>query len=66
LNEQAAALAAARKADAASHPVVRAVLKEFPGAEIVEVRDIAPVAGANEASLDGDDHAPVDPEEPNS
>jgi DNA polymerase-3 subunit gamma/tau len=59
LNEQAAVLAA-------SHPVVRAVLKEFPGAEIVEVRDLAPVAGANEASLDGDDHAPVDPEDSRS
>jgi hypothetical protein len=31
-----------RRSDAAAHPLVRAVLSKFPGAEIVGVRERAP------------------------
>ncbi|MDA0701741.1 MAG: DNA polymerase III subunit gamma/tau [Proteobacteria bacterium] len=66
LRDQARMAVEARKADAASDPVVRAVLEEFPGAEIVEVRELpgtAPVEAADEA---GDILAPessIDPDD---
>jgi DNA polymerase-3 subunit gamma/tau len=53
LREQAAAKDAAQKADAAAHPVVRAVLDAFAGAEIVAVHDLT--ASAAEESLAADD-----------
>jgi DNA polymerase-3 subunit gamma/tau len=40
--EQRQARERERKHDAASHPLVQAVLSSFPGAEIVDVRDRAP------------------------
>jgi DNA polymerase-3 subunit gamma/tau len=42
LKEQAAAHDATLRHEAASHPLVRAVLETFPGARIDAVRDIAP------------------------
>ena len=41
LDEQAAAVRAQRIAEAASHPLVAAVLETFSGAEITDVRDRA-------------------------
>ena len=50
LKQQAAAMAEAQRAEAAQHPLVKAVLQAFPGATIDEVRDLAgPVAPAAEA-----------------
>lgn len=50
LKQQAAAMAEAQRAEAAQHPLVKAVLAAFPGATIDEVRDLAgPVAAAAEA-----------------
>ncbi len=48
LKEQAAALAEKQRAEAAQHPLIKAVLAAFPGATIDEVRDLArePVSGA--------------------
>jgi DNA polymerase-3 subunit gamma/tau len=40
LKEQAIAKAAAAKAEAAEHPLVKAVLQAWPGAAIEEVRDL--------------------------
>jgi DNA polymerase-3 subunit gamma/tau len=42
ISEQRQARERERKHDAASHPLVHAVLSSFPGAEIVDVRDRAP------------------------
>ena len=42
LAEAAAAAAADRKAQALAHPLVRAALKTFPGAELVAVRELIP------------------------
>ncbi|MGE0093319.1 MAG: DNA polymerase III subunit gamma/tau [Alphaproteobacteria bacterium] len=56
LTEQAKAKVDAQKADAATHPVVRAVLDAFPNAEIVAVHDLAAAAaaeGGNEPDDDG-------------
>ena len=63
LKQQEAAIVAARKAEAAEHPLVQAVLKAFPGASIDEVRDLgvpeAPaVATSDTAELDGPDLEP--------
>ncbi len=55
LREQAAADVAAQKADAAAHPVVRAVLDAFPNAEIVAVHDLAAAAAAEGGSEPDDD-----------
>jgi DNA polymerase-3 subunit gamma/tau len=41
LKQQAAALAESQRAEAAQHPLVKAVLAAFPGATIDEVRDLA-------------------------
>ncbi len=41
LKQQAAAMAEAQRAEAAQHPLVKAVLAAFPGATIDEVRDLA-------------------------
>ncbi|MEQ9047244.1 MAG: hypothetical protein RLO22_22545, partial [Sneathiellaceae bacterium] len=43
-----AAAAAARKAEAAGHPLVQAVLEGFPGAELVDVRQLPPLTGGAE------------------
>ena len=43
LAEQRQARERERRHDAASHPLVQAVLNSFPGAEIVDVRDRAPL-----------------------
>jgi DNA polymerase-3 subunit gamma/tau len=60
LKQQEAAIVAARKAQAAEHPLVQAVLKAFPGASIDEVRDLgvpeAPAAATSDtAGIDGPD-----------
>jgi DNA polymerase-3 subunit gamma/tau len=51
-----------RRHDAASHPLVQAVLSSFPGAEIVDVRDRAPPAdvGAEPNSLPAEEPEPED------
>ncbi|HET6620230.1 MAG TPA: DNA polymerase III subunit gamma/tau [Dongiaceae bacterium] len=41
LKEQAAALAEKQRAEAAQHPLIKAVLAAFPGATVDEVRDLA-------------------------
>ncbi len=56
-----------RRSDAASHPLVRAVLESFPGAEIVDVRQrataaVAEAAAAEAAAVSGG--APPDDETP--
>ena len=67
IKQQQATIIAERKAEAAEHPLVQAILKAFPGARIEEVRDIGapePVAAPtiNSDTLDteagGDDIAP--------
>jgi DNA polymerase-3 subunit gamma/tau len=69
LRDQARMAVEARKADAASDPVVRAVLEEFPGAEIVEVRELqgaAPVETNGDMGESGDILAPesaIDPDD---
>ncbi|TXH37566.1 MAG: DNA polymerase III subunit gamma/tau [Rhodospirillaceae bacterium] len=51
LKEQAIAKAAAAKAEAAEHPLVKAVLQAWPGAAIEEVRDLtAGIAGDKPAA----------------
>jgi DNA polymerase-3 subunit gamma/tau len=56
LKEQAAKMAADQRAEAALHPLVKAVQAAFPGASIDEVRDLAQpaeeAAGAPEATVD--------------
>ena len=42
LSQQAAAIEAKRKGEVADHPLVRAIIDTFPGAEVETVRDIAP------------------------
>ncbi|MBM3541265.1 MAG: DNA polymerase III subunit gamma/tau, partial [Alphaproteobacteria bacterium] len=49
LAEQANAAELARRDSAAAHPLVKAVLETFPGAEIVAVRDLD-VGQADEAA----------------
>jgi len=49
LKEQAAAMAAAQHAEAAQHPLVKAVQAAFPGASIDEVRDLARQSGEEAA-----------------
>ena len=48
LKEQAAAVTAEKKRQAAEHPLVQAVLKAFPGASIDAVRDLAEEAAPTE------------------
>jgi DNA polymerase-3 subunit gamma/tau len=67
LAEQGGAAAAARRRDAAEHPLVRAILDAFPGARIDAVNDsradaygLAPA----ETSLVGAAVVPDDPEAP--
>ncbi len=50
LKQQAAAMAEAQRAEAAQHPLVKAVLQAFPGATIDEVRDLAGPMGDMEAA----------------
>jgi DNA polymerase-3 subunit gamma/tau len=62
LQEQQETQAAQRRGEAERHPLVRAALEHFPGAEIREVRDLVqPIAGqADETAgdtLDEDDIA---------
>ncbi|WP_368412779.1 DNA polymerase III subunit gamma/tau [Dongia sp.] len=70
LKEQEAAAIAARKASAAQHPLVQAVLKAFPGATIDDVRDLIETAAtpAADAEADADvpdaDHGGADPDFP--
>lgn len=59
LREQAEAARDKRESDAASHPVVRAVLEHFPGARIVDVRDPRAAEAEQQASATaGDDYLP--------
>jgi DNA polymerase-3 subunit gamma/tau len=54
LRQQAAAADAALREEAAQHPVVQAVLENFPGAEITAVRDLAAdAATTDEPPADG-------------
>jgi DNA polymerase-3 subunit gamma/tau len=55
LAEQEAAALAARKAEAGTHPLVRAVLEAFPGATIEAVR-----GGAAEAAPEAEPEAPLE------
>ncbi|HEX8666281.1 MAG TPA: DNA polymerase III subunit gamma/tau [Beijerinckiaceae bacterium] len=57
LHEQRQALERERKSDAAGHPLVQAVLKGFPGAQIVDVRTRASEAPEGDA-----DAPPPEPE----
>ncbi len=70
LAEQGTAADTARRAAAAAHPLVRAILETFPGARIEAVHDsradaygltAAPVLGG-EAEFDGPEFAPLDAE----
>jgi len=54
LKQQAAALAESQRAEAAQHPLVKAVLAAFPGATIDEVRDLA---GQDAAAADAPEAA---------
>ncbi len=58
LDAQAKAAVKSRHQGAASHPLVQAVLKNFPGAQIVDVRDKAP------DPPDPGDAAPSDSDDP--
>ncbi|HEV7335213.1 MAG TPA: DNA polymerase III subunit gamma/tau [Bosea sp. (in: a-proteobacteria)] len=59
LREQAEAARDKRESDAASHPVVRAVLERFPGARIVDVRDPRAAEAEQQASATaGDEYLP--------
>ena len=60
LAEQVKAKVDAQKADAAVHPVVRAVLDAFPNAEIVAVHDLAAAAAA-EGGGEADDDGTTEP-----
>jgi DNA polymerase-3 subunit gamma/tau len=65
LREQAEAAAREVKSNAASHPLVQAVLERFPGAQIVDVRaraDEAADAGPAEAILGEDAPAALETE----
>ncbi len=46
LDQRAKAANESRRESAAAHPLVREVMARFPGAQIVDVRDTAPAAGA--------------------
>ncbi|MBL8709824.1 MAG: DNA polymerase III subunit gamma/tau [Rhodospirillaceae bacterium] len=59
LKEQATAVMAEKKRQAAAHPLVRAVLATFPGASIEAVRDLDEVAAAAPAPIS-------DPDSPNA
>ena len=52
IQEQQKTAAAQRRGDAERHPLVRAILDQFPGAEIREVRDIVPPDAAGAAEID--------------
>ncbi|HYF53125.1 MAG TPA: DNA polymerase III subunit gamma/tau [Salinarimonas sp.] len=66
LREQADAAAREIKSNAASHPLVQAVLERFPGARIVDVRQRADEAGEDAAPADGvpgeDAPVPIEPD----
>ncbi len=66
LREQAAAAERELKSNAASHPLVQAVLTRFPGAQIVDVRQRADEAAAEEAApeaaIPDDAPPPFDPD----
>ncbi|AWN36914.1 DNA polymerase III subunit gamma/tau [Methylobacterium radiodurans] len=46
LDQQSRAADASRRESAAAHPLVREVMARFPGAQIVDVRDLAPEGAA--------------------
>jgi DNA polymerase-3 subunit gamma/tau len=52
IQEQQKTAAAQRRGDAERHPLVRAILDQFPGAEIREVRDIVPPDAAGATEID--------------
>jgi DNA polymerase-3 subunit gamma/tau len=54
IQEQQKTAAAQRRGEAEQHPLVRAVLDQFPGAEIREVRDIVPPDAADATGIDGE------------
>ena len=71
LAEQGGAADRARRADAATHPLVRAILDAFPGAEIAAVNDgradayglvDAPIGGEPPDEDEGPEFAPLDAE----
>ncbi len=67
LDQQSRAADASRRESAAAHPLVREVMARFPGAQIVDVRDLAPegaataeaeiLGEADAAEAEGDDEA---------
>ena len=66
LKEKEAAAIAARKASAAEHPLVQAVLRAFPGATIDDVRDLIDAAATPTSDADAPDleHGGADPDFP--
>ena len=50
IQQRRAAAKAERHSDAAAHPLVRAVLDRFPGAQIVDVIDVRATAGEEDAA----------------
>ncbi len=55
LDQQSRAADASRRESAAAHPLVREVMARFPGAQIVDVRDLAPEGPATaEAEILGE------------
>jgi DNA polymerase-3 subunit gamma/tau len=58
LHEQHETAAARRRDEAERHPLVRATLEQFPGAEIREVRDLVPGAVATEEPAGADEIEP--------
>jgi DNA polymerase-3 subunit gamma/tau len=54
IQEQQKTAAAQRRGEAERHPLVRAILDQFPGAEIREVRDIVPPDAAGATEIDGE------------
>jgi len=63
IQEQQETAAAQRRGEAERHPLVRAVLDQFPGAEIREVRDIVPPGAGGVTEIDEEileDDVPVE------
>ncbi|MFD1626707.1 DNA polymerase III subunit gamma/tau [Azospirillum griseum] len=58
LGEQEAADKRRARADAEAHPVVRAILDSFQGAEIIDIRDLAAIAAAESGTMADDGESP--------
>lgn len=58
--ENKAADAAAARAEAAGHPLVKAVLEQFPGAQVEDVRSVTRPQPVDDPTADPDDEPPED------